>query len=235
MKAPIRQRPNEYAELTLLRGFLEGTYPPGSALPSERTLAGKLGVTRPTLREALRRLERDGWISIRQGKPTIVNDFWAQGGLNVLGQLTRHSDQMPPDFIHNLLEVRLALAPAFTRAAVKRAPSKVMAHLEQAERLEDSAEAMAAYDWELHVLLTVECGNPVFRLILNGFKDVWSLLAPLYFSEPPARTASRQFYAALKARAEANDPAGAERLTRAVMRDSIRFWARASRGEGVAA
>ena len=69
------QRPNDYAEQSLVTAILEGTFAPGDTLPGERALAAELGITRPTLREALQRLARDGWLTIHQGKPTVVNDF----------------------------------------------------------------------------------------------------------------------------------------------------------------
>ena len=110
----IPARPSEHAESALVAAILDGKFPPGSTLPGERALAGQLGVTRPTLREAIQRLARDGWLTVAHGKPTVVNDFWSKGGLNVLGKLVEHQKHLPADFIPNLLEVRLQLAPAYT-------------------------------------------------------------------------------------------------------------------------
>ena len=81
------QRPAAHAEQSLVSAILDGTYPPGSTLPGERELARQLGVTRPTLRETLQRLECEGWMTIRQGKSTRVNDIWREGGLTVLSAL----------------------------------------------------------------------------------------------------------------------------------------------------
>lgn len=53
-------RPAEQAERQLIQEILNGVFPADSALPPERALAGMLGVTRPTLREVLQRLARDG-------------------------------------------------------------------------------------------------------------------------------------------------------------------------------
>ncbi|WP_328666950.1 GntR family transcriptional regulator [Streptomyces sp. NBC_00322] len=52
----------------------QGTYPPGSTLPSEPRLAGELGVSRPALREALLLLQEDGLLSVRRGVGRTVND-----------------------------------------------------------------------------------------------------------------------------------------------------------------
>ncbi len=222
------QRPAAYAEEALLTAILEGTYPPGSTLPGERDLAIQLGVTRPTLRETLQRLACEGWLTIQQGKPTRVNDFWREGGLSVLGALVRYSRQLPDGFVANLLEVRLALAPAYTRVAVERSAAAVVAHLADHANLHDTAEAFAAFDWILHYTLTVASGNPVYTLILNGFAGFYEEMARLYFAQPEARASSQAFYAALLAAIQQEDAAEAERITRAVMQESIALWRQAS-------
>ncbi|MFI2369451.1 GntR family transcriptional regulator [Streptomyces sp. NPDC018833] len=51
----------------------DGTYPPGSTLPSEPRLAVELGVSRPALREALLLLQEDGLLSVRRGVGRTVN------------------------------------------------------------------------------------------------------------------------------------------------------------------
>jgi GntR family negative regulator for fad regulon and positive regulator of fabA len=221
------QRPAAYAEEALVTAILEGTYPPGSTLPGERDLAAQMGVTRPTLRETLQRLDCEGWLTIQQGKATRVNDFWREGGLNVLGALVRYSEQLPPDFVPNLLEVRLALAPAYTRAAVASSSASVAECLADSASLEDTPEAFAAFDWTLHYTLTVASGNPIYTLILNGFAGFYEQMARLYFAQATARRASREFYAALLAAARQGDTAAAERITRSVMKESIDLWHRA--------
>lgn len=218
------QRPAAYAEHALVAAILDGAYPPGSPLPAERELAARLGITRPTLRETLQRLERDGWLTIQQGKPTIINNFWQEGGLNILGTLARHTQKLPPNFIDHLLETRLALAPAYTRAAVEYSPQDVASHLETFALLEDTPAAFACFDWKLHRTLALASGNPVYTLILNGFTKLYIQAAQLYFSNPEARAASRAFYAALLSDIRCKNASKAEKLSRTVMRESIDLW-----------
>src|SRR5271166_5954279 len=54
---------------------LSGEMQPGAALPSERRMAEVLGVSRPAVREALKRLSAAGLIEVRQGDVTTVRDF----------------------------------------------------------------------------------------------------------------------------------------------------------------
>src|SRR3954462_5974607 len=48
---------------------------PGESLPSERRLAEVLGVSRPAVREAIKRLTQAGLVEVRQGDATTVRDF----------------------------------------------------------------------------------------------------------------------------------------------------------------
>jgi len=220
----VPPRPAAYTEEALITAILDGTFPPGSLLPGERELAARLGVTRPTLRETLRRLERDGWVTIRQGRPTRVNDFWKEGGLNTLYALVRYAQALPSSFVPNLLEVRIALAPAYARAAVERAPEQVLAFLEAVDTLADTPEALADFDWRLHRTLALASQNPVFTWILNGFSGFYQRIARHYFSLAEARRASRSFYNSLRRAAARQDGVAAQRITRRAMRRSLILW-----------
>ncbi|OGO18215.1 MAG: hypothetical protein A2Z14_15685 [Chloroflexi bacterium RBG_16_48_8] len=221
-EAPLR--PAELTEHRLIEAILDGHFPINSRLPPERELATQLGVTRPTLREALQRLARDGWIEIQHGKPTRVRNYWEEGGLGVLGSLARNQHPLPADFIPNLLAIRTLLAPTYARLAVQQAPLAVKHLLHAVTDIPDSPEAFAQADWSLHSQLTVLSGNPVFTLILNGFKDLFARMANLYFSLPPARTRSKSFYQDLLNSVEQENPQAAEEITRKMMEESLTLW-----------
>ncbi len=224
MKGEAPLKPSDHAERALVAAILDGQYPPGSLLPGERELAARLGITRPTLREAIQRLARDGWFEVAQGKPTRVNDFWEVGGLNVLSKLVEYENHLPADFVTQLLEVRFHLAPVYTRAAVANAPADVHHFLAPAADLEDEPPAYARFDWLLHHKLTVCSGNPIYTLILNGFKGFYERVARHYFASPATRAASSAFYRQLTAIAAAGDAEAAEALCRQVMWASMQAW-----------
>ncbi len=218
------QKPTELTENRLIDAILEGHFPIGSLLPAERDLAAQLGVTRPTLREALQRLGRDGWLEIHQGRPTRVRDYWQEGSLGVLGDIARHSSHLPSDFVPNLLFVRQLMAPAYARLAVEHAPDQVTELMQGHAQLPDLAEDFAAFDWRLHHRLTIASGNPVFTLILNGFQELYLPMACLYFQSPVSRASSRAFYKELYTAALSRDALAAERITQKVMVESQELW-----------
>lgn len=220
---PIK-KPAEIAESRLIEAILTGSFPINSALPGERELSEMLGVTRPTLRETLQRLARDGWVEIHQGKPTRVCDYWQEGKLGVLNALSQHPRQLPSTFIPDLLTVRLATAPMYTSLAVANAPEEVVIQLAKRTTLVDSPNDYAVFDWELQHNLTLLGENVVFTLLLNGFKDLYLNLAPHYFAIPQARQHSFTYYEALAQAAAQKDLTLARTLTEDIMRDSLAFW-----------
>ena len=59
-----------------LRLLIEsGEFPAGARLPPERDLALKLGVSRPSVREALIALEVEGWVEVRMGSGVYVQSL----------------------------------------------------------------------------------------------------------------------------------------------------------------
>lgn len=217
-------KPAEITEKRLIEAILDGHFQVNSTLPAERELAEQIGVTRPTLREALQRLARDGWLEINQGKPTRVRNYWVEGNLAVLAEIAKHQDHLPPDFIANLLYIRKLMAPTYTQLAIHNKPTSIIPLLERMQSLPDDPEWYANADWELHNQLTISSGNPIFTLILNGFRDLYPVIGILYFHSRYARDRSHLFYEELLDCARRKDTQRAFDITDQVMRDSIEIW-----------
>lgn len=220
------QKPTDLAEKQLLAAILDESFPIGSALPPERELAQALGITRPTLREALQRLARDGWIQIRQGKSTVVSDFWKEGNLVMLNALSQQPEVLTHTFIDHLLEVRAALAPSYTQLAFSSASDTLVNFLAPYQNLSDTPEAYSQADQELHHELTLLSGNPIFTLIYNGFRKLSYQAGLLYFAAPDARRCSQSYYEGLLQDARNKDAESAAARTARVMDDCLVFWHR---------
>ncbi|MFH8698584.1 GntR family transcriptional regulator [Streptomyces sp. Marseille-Q5077] len=83
---------------TIQRRIEDGTYPPGTRVPSENQLVQAFGMSRPTVVRALELLKRDGWLESRQGYGTIVRGRPAgveQKDRRGLGALERDESQTP--------------------------------------------------------------------------------------------------------------------------------------------
>lgn len=214
------QSPANFAEQYIIESIWNSHFPPGSILPAERELSELIGVTRTTLREVLQRLARDGWLTIQHGKPTRVNNFWETSSLNILETLARLDEDKMPELIEHLLSARTHISSIFIRAAIKNNPEKVAAAIAELDQLADDADAFAAFDYELHHQLAFASGNPIYGLILNGFKGLYCRVGRYYFSLPAARQLAVAYYRDL---GELTEACGLEQVA-----DVVREYGKAS-------
>ncbi|MEI6894535.1 MAG: fatty acid metabolism transcriptional regulator FadR [Colwellia sp.] len=189
--------PAGFAEQYIVESIWNGCFPPGSILPAERELSELIGVTRTTLREVLQRLARDGWLTIRHGKPTKVNNFWETSSLNILETLAKLDQDGIPDLVDNLLSARTNISAIYIRGALKNNPEKAIESIKAYSGIEDTGEAFANFDYQLNKELVVASGNSIYLLILNGLSGLYSRIGNLYFSHPRGREISRNYYQSL--------------------------------------
>lgn len=122
----------------------EGQYPPGSKLPNENELSGKLQVSRTTLRESISFLVAQGILEIRRGKGTFVVEKLPEAGMDLTGLAGARSRVRAKD----LFEMRLIFEPATVAMACQRATDD---ELRQIQRKAQRMERIAAEggDWPL--------------------------------------------------------------------------------------
>ncbi|MFV8828218.1 GntR family transcriptional regulator [Alkalihalobacterium sp. APHAB7] len=217
-------RTSDKVEKKLIDEILTGKLHAGSALPPERELAKTFSVGRPTVREALQRLERDGWITARKGQPSIVNNYWSQGNLTMLVSIVQNQQSVTDEFILYLLELRCSLTPTYIRDAVTGNQAKVVALLAHLEDLKDDADTYAAFDWKLQKEFASLSPNPIYLLILNSFDSFYLPMATRYFSIEAHRKLSLQYYNELLTIALKGDSIEAEKIARKVMERSLTLW-----------
>jgi DNA-binding GntR family transcriptional regulator len=140
------------------RRIVAGEMPAGERL-DEDALAGQLEVEPPVVREALCRLERDGFVRPEEGGAFAVaplSEIEVREGYPVVilleGLAVRSTPDFPPDAVARLREINAAMA-------------------------DERSDAMAAatHDWEFHEELVRHCGNeqlistlrPLKRLMLR--------------------------------------------------------------------
>ncbi|WP_394202007.1 fatty acid metabolism transcriptional regulator FadR [Shewanella waksmanii] len=218
--------PASFAEKYIVRSIWEEKFPPGSILPAERELSELIGVTRTTLREVLQRLARDGWLTIQHGKPTRVNDIWETSGLNVLETIADLNPDGEPVLLEQLLSARTNISAIYFKGAVRHNPDKVLEALAQLDTLEDCAKTYVEFDYHLHHTLAYNSGNPLYVLILNGFKGLYSRVGEEYFEIDKARELALDFYQALAALAKQGNHHDIPSLMRSYGINSGKVWQR---------
>jgi DNA-binding FadR family transcriptional regulator len=119
---------------------LSGDMQPGESLPSERRLAEVLGVSRPAVREAIKRLTEAGLVDVRQGDATTVRDFRRHAGLDLLPRLLVRAGEVDLAVVRSILETRLHNGPKIAELAARRRRPELSALLDA------TVEALAAED-----------------------------------------------------------------------------------------
>jgi GntR family transcriptional regulator, transcriptional repressor for pyruvate dehydrogenase complex len=160
---------------------LSGEIQPGQALPSERRMAEVLGVSRPAVREALKRLSAAGLIEVRQGDVTTVRDFRRHAGLDLLPRLLFRNGELDVSVVRSMLEARLRNGPKVAELAAERHGPELAALLEDALRALGTEEDPV--EWQRGMLefwdhVVDSAGSIVFRLMYNAFRAAYEPALP---------------------------------------------------------
>ena len=154
-----------------LETLIFGSFEPGETLPSEGKLAGALGVSRLTVREATRTLEARGLLEITQGRrPTVAAP---NGGL--VGDFFKIAVRRDPRALLDLIEVRRALEVHIATLAARRATKGDIADMEMSIAAMrtggDESEAFHAADVRFHENLATASGNRLLVFLIEAFAE----------------------------------------------------------------
>lgn len=179
---PVNRRsvPEDVFE-QIVTEVLSGEMQPGEPLPSERKLAEVLGVSRPAVREAIKRLTAAGLVEVRQGDATTVRDFRRYAGLDLLPALLFRAGELDVSVVRSILETRLHNGPKVAELAAQRRQRNLPDLLETAlgalqteqDPVERQRHAMAFWD---HVVDGAD--SIAFRLMFNTLRQTYEPALP---------------------------------------------------------
>jgi GntR family transcriptional repressor for pyruvate dehydrogenase complex len=152
----------------MLRAIKSGAYKPDERLPTENDLAAEFEVSRPIIREALRRLREQGLIYSRRGAGSFVRALGLREPLG-FGQLENVADLL------NCYEFRMTIEPAAAAAAAARHDKDSLAAIRQAlELLRDATKRQAHRedaDYQFHLAIARAAQNTYFSTAMEALKD----------------------------------------------------------------
>jgi GntR family transcriptional repressor for pyruvate dehydrogenase complex len=201
----------------------DGEFQAGSRLPAERELAQKLGVSRPSLREALIALEIDGSVEIRMGS-----------GVYVLAE-----QATPPSQTHSmgespseLMQARAFLEGATIILAASRMTAETLVTLRQlldAMRVEiEAGRKPLDQDRQFHVTIAAQSGNSVLaRLVSELFDERHSPISArlrVRFESRDTWAVALEEHESILSALEANDPLQAQAAMHNHLEGSKRRW-----------
>lgn len=152
-----------------IKGMItSGELGPGDRLPKEADLAERLGLSRNSLREAVKALSMIRVLDVRQGDGTYVTSLAPDLLLDALSFVVDfHRD----DSVLQFLEVRRILEPAATALATERMPAEGITKLQAVlDQLGDhpTIDALVANDLEFHRQIAAGSGNAVLCSLIDG-------------------------------------------------------------------
>lgn len=204
----------------LVGEVLDGELAPGAALPAERALAETLGVSRPTVREALQRLAHTGLVEVRQGGSTTVRDFRRHAGLEMLPRLLIRQGDLDYAVVRSILETRRALGREVAGLAADRATDSLAAQLDPiveslaAERDPVAQQLLAVTFWD-HLVDGAD--SIVYRLLYNDLRAVYEPAVEALAGLMAAEVGSAARYRALAAAVVGGDAAEARTIADALL------------------
>ncbi|MFH2092475.1 MAG: FadR/GntR family transcriptional regulator [Pseudomonadota bacterium] len=158
-------------------------------LPSEREMALQLGVSRPTVREALQVLEHTGFVKILQGSGTYIKDISKQALTDPLEIIIQGSDQR----YQEVYEFRNAIEVWAVGLAAQRIEPDELDRLEQIiqtmKELRSQKKPVDELDAQFHLAIARACHNDIYyhvgRTILHLYAQVARIShEQLFLSEP---------------------------------------------------
>jgi GntR family transcriptional regulator, transcriptional repressor for pyruvate dehydrogenase complex len=145
---------------------------PGDKLPAERELAAMLGVSRSSIRDAIRRLELVGLVEPRQGSGTRVREISTETLVSPLANVIAQKRQM----VNELLEFRQMLEPGMAARAAEHATRDDVAKMEEIldrqERKIRSGGLAIEEDSEFHYRIATAARNSVVLKVVDVVMDL---------------------------------------------------------------
>jgi GntR family transcriptional repressor for pyruvate dehydrogenase complex len=172
-QAVDQRRTFEQILLQIEEAIIDGRLKPGDRLPPERDLAQTFGVSRSSVREALRVLEKFGVIMARRGTGPDAGSIVAASAQNGLESALRLHVGLLRIPTKDMVEVRAVLEQQAALKAAERADDKMTARLHE---IVDGMRAVTAIgefnelDAEFHVELARVSGNALLPVLMEALR-----------------------------------------------------------------
>ena len=226
-------------ELLILRGILR----PGERLPAERDLAERLGVSRPSLREAISALQDKGLLTAKAGAGLYVADVLGNAFSPALVALFADHDEAVFDYIAFRRDLESLAAERAARLASDTDLAVIQEIFSRMEAAHDSASATeeARLDAEFHLAILEASHNVI---MLHMMRSMFDLLREgvfynrqVMFKQATTRAELLAQHRRINAALQARDPQAAREAVQAhltFVEEALSDHTRALRNEDIA-
>lgn len=181
----------------------QGTFEPGDRLPTINEMASRFGVGHPTLREALKKLEALGVVSIKHGSGVYVRKH--RNSLLLSNPI--FTGVLSKKLMMDLIETRVCIEVMSAGLAAEHATEEQLCEMEAllqhaSEHLDDD-EVLTTTNMAFHREVAVASGNVVLRQVLDVlvelFKREQRIILDIYGNRGRDHTEHRDILEALRA------------------------------------
>lgn len=200
----------------LEQAIRSGEYGVGDRLPSERELTAMFGVSRVSVREAIRSLEAVGLVEVRHGMGTTVADPSRRATRDLSGWMRANRGE-----VLELLRVRGALDEVAGQEAAEHQDLDAIAAIRTAheafeqEAPTSSAERLAELDMAFHLAVAEASGSKLLHDLLAELHHHLAESRAVFFMPRERALASAREHEEILAAIEKGDGATARRATKA--------------------
>lgn len=227
--APIRKDGGPHVNTTvsrnittkLLRRIINGTYAGGSKLPTERQLMEEFGVTRSVIREALKRVEALGYLSIRQGSGIFVETAQNSEIDIIYLSLFKDDGSIDKKFLRDLVDFHFVMVRTVVPLAAQRITKRQLAELRRLAQDRSarhaSRDALADNFLAVAVLIVNAAHNKYFDLLYSTLLRITYLFQGMAEVFADRTEESQRFFESLTEAFESGDSATASNITSAIL------------------
>lgn len=161
----------------------KGELKAGDRMPSERKMAQQLGVSRPTVREALQVLEHTGFVEILQGSGTYIKEIGKQALTEPLQALIQGSDQR----YREVYEFRTAIETWAVGLAAQRMDASDLSRLgriiDEMRSCRAEKKPVDQLDTEFHLAIAQACHNGIYYHVAKTILHLLSQVTRISHTE----------------------------------------------------
>ncbi|MDX8452330.1 FadR/GntR family transcriptional regulator [Mesorhizobium sp. VK9D] len=199
-----------------------GVMAPGEKLPSEREMCQQFGISRISLREALRALERQGFIEVHAGRGAFVRSPADRSQHVLQAWISMGADNVAKVFeLRKLFEPNLAALAA--RSITGENIDRLRAAIEALRvNLNDPEKAIEA-DADFHRILGESTGNPLIESLVHFVMTATGAERSVTLNSTKGVKQALLGHERILERIVARDEAGARQAMEAHLADAVRF------------
>jgi DNA-binding FadR family transcriptional regulator len=170
----------------LQKDIFNGVYLIGTRIPSERKLADIYGMSRITVRDAVRQLTQFGLLKKIPKSGTYVNNYKNEASISLLMGILQSTSHIDMDVLQSMLEIRKIVEVYLTGKAVQRFDEKDIASfcalIDIMNNNKNNPLILSNADVQIHELIITKGGNLIAKLVFNSIRQLYTYYVDFYYT-----------------------------------------------------